>query len=166
MLGAKAGKIRLIFFHHCFLEASNNVLFFYYSITPSFQHVAPKSHLSVTKGDTPNSINLRLFIEITSCLHMIYAIARLNILAMLSILIEKTERSLRLAGVLAPTPRRAIPQIFNRQYSIPACPGWVKTDVVKKLITRHLTFILFLFLFLRLRFKLSVFRICYCAYLS
>ena len=23
-----------------------------------------------------------------------------------------------------PTPRRAIPQIFNRQYSISACPGW------------------------------------------
>ena len=34
-----------------------------------------------------------LFIEVTSCLHMIYAIVRLNILGMLSILIEKTERS-------------------------------------------------------------------------
>ena len=45
---------------------------------------------------------------------------------MLSLLIEKTERSLRLVGVVAPTPRRAIPQIFPPpadQYSIPACPG-------------------------------------------
>ena len=33
----------------------------------------------------------------------------------LSTYIEKTERSLRLAGVVAPTPRRAIPQIFNLQ---------------------------------------------------
>jgi hypothetical protein len=38
---------------------------------------------------------------------------------------KKTERSLRLVGVVAPTPRRAIQQIFNLQYSIPACPGWV-----------------------------------------
>jgi len=53
-----------------------------------------------------------------SCLRMIYAIARLNILGMLSILIEKTERSLRLVGVVAPTPRRAKPQIFNLQSSI------------------------------------------------
>ena len=60
---------------------------------------------------------------------------------MLSILIEKTERSLRLVGVVAPTPRRAIPQIFNIQFPDktgftlrfnpgifdalrPACPGW------------------------------------------
>jgi len=84
---------------------------------------------------------------------MIYAIARLNILApgstpsrrgildyapacgswrlqlgerenpaarrgMLSIKIEKTERSPRLVGVAAPAPRRAIPQIFNLQSSI------------------------------------------------
>jgi hypothetical protein len=37
---------------------------------------------------------------------------------MLSTYIEKTERSLRLVGVLAPTPRRAIQQIFNVQSSI------------------------------------------------
>jgi len=43
---------------------------------------------------------------------------------MLLIIIEKTERSLRLVGNLAPTPRRAIPQIFNLKYSIPACPDW------------------------------------------
>ena len=49
---------------------------------------------------------------------MIYTIARLNILAMLSIQIEKTERSLRLIGVVAPTARRAIQQIFNFQSSI------------------------------------------------
>ncbi len=44
---------------------------------------------------------------------------------MLSILIEKTKRSLRLLGVVAPTPRRAIPQIYPPpadQYSIPT---WV-----------------------------------------
>ena len=56
---------------------------------------------------------------------MIYAKAGLNILGMLSILIEKTERSLRLVGVVAPTPRREITQIFNLKSSIPACPGWV-----------------------------------------
>ena len=44
---------------------------------------------------------------------------------LLAFSIEKTERSLRLVGVVAPAPQRAIPQIFNRQYSIPACPGWV-----------------------------------------
>jgi hypothetical protein len=32
-------------------------------------------------SNTPDTIYLRLFIEITSYLHMIYAIARLNILA-------------------------------------------------------------------------------------
>ena len=31
---------------------------------------------------------------------------------------KKTERSLRLVGVVAPTPRRAIQQIFNHQSSI------------------------------------------------
>jgi hypothetical protein len=35
---------------------------------------------------------------------------------MLSIQIEKTERSLRLVGVVAPTPRRAIQQIVNIQF--------------------------------------------------
>jgi len=39
---------------------------------------------------------------------MIYAIARLNILEMLSILIEKTERS----------------DTINLQSSFPALPGW------------------------------------------
>jgi len=41
---------------------------------------------------------------------------------MLSILIEKTERILRLVGVIAPTPRRTIQPIVNLQSSIPACP--------------------------------------------
>jgi len=45
---------------------------------------------------------------------MIYAAARLNILGMLSILIEKTERS---------DTTNLQSSIFNRQYSIPACPG-------------------------------------------
>jgi hypothetical protein len=40
--------------------------------------------------------------------------------------IKRTERSLRLVGVIAPTPRRAIPQIVNRQFRLArlesACP--------------------------------------------
>jgi hypothetical protein len=45
---------------------------------------------------------------------------------MLSILIEKTERSLRLVGVvrLRLGERYHKSSILNRQYSIPACPGW------------------------------------------
>ena len=35
-----------------------------------------------------------------------------------SVLIEKTERSLRLVGVLSPAPRRAIQQIFNIQFRL------------------------------------------------
>ena len=42
---------------------------------------------------------------------------RLKIEGMLSIRIKKTERSLRLVGVAAPTPRRAIPQIVIRHSS-------------------------------------------------
>ena len=47
---------------------------------------------------------------------------------MLSILIEKTERSLRLVGVvrLRLGERYHKSSILNRQYSIPACPGWIK----------------------------------------
>jgi len=57
---------------------------------------------------------------------MIYAIARLNILGMLSILIEKKERSLRLVGVvrLRLGERYHRSSILNRQYSIQALPGW------------------------------------------
>ena len=44
--------------------------------------------------------------------------SQINILGMLSTYIEKTERSLRLVGVVAPTPRRAIPQIFNLQFRL------------------------------------------------
>jgi hypothetical protein len=44
------------------------------------------------KFQAPKAKYQPYFIEITSCLHMIYAIAGLNILGMLPILIEKTER--------------------------------------------------------------------------
>ena len=47
-----------------------------------------------------------LLIEISSYLHMIYAIARLNILGMLSILIEKTERSLPSLRAVGSTSRK------------------------------------------------------------
>ena len=49
---------------------------------------------------------------------------------MLSILIEKTERSLRLVGVvrLRLGERYQKSSILNRQYSIPACPGWVLSE--------------------------------------
>ena len=74
-----------------------------------------------------------LFIQIPSCLGMIYALVdcdlrkplwlkiddfRLKIKGMLSIKIKKTQRSLRLVRVVAPTPRRAIQQFFNLQSSI------------------------------------------------
>ena len=59
---------------------------------------------------------------------MIYIIVGLNILGMLSILIKKTERSLRLVGVLCLRlgERYHKSSILNRQYSIPACPGRFK----------------------------------------
>jgi hypothetical protein len=61
---------------------------------------------------------------------MIYAIAGLNILGILpveslwverSILIEKTERHAAQAPALRERYHKS--SIFNRQYSIPACPG-------------------------------------------
>jgi hypothetical protein len=42
--------------------------------------------------------------------------SQINILGMLSTYIEKTERS---------DTTNLQSSIFNRQYSIPACPGWV-----------------------------------------
>ncbi len=49
---------------------------------------------------------------------MIYAIAGLNILAILSILIEKTERAYS-----AEKATKARSDTTNLQSSIPACPG-------------------------------------------
>ena len=42
-------------FRNFFLKGLHQ-FFRHYSNTPVLQHVAPKSHLSVTKGDTPKSI--------------------------------------------------------------------------------------------------------------
>jgi hypothetical protein len=49
---------------------------------------------------------------------MIYVTARLDILGMLSHLNRKDRAKPPARRGCTPTPRRAIPQIFNRQYSI------------------------------------------------
>jgi hypothetical protein len=64
---------------------------------------------------------------------------------------------------------RLIPSIHNivwRLFSVYYYLSWVLPRVVKILISRLLIFILFLFLLMNVRFQVSVFRICYCVYLS
>jgi hypothetical protein len=62
----------------------------------------------------PQAMTIAVLRWILRSIAMQIKCAGLNILGMVSIKIEKTERSLRLVGVVAPTPRRAIPQIVPR----------------------------------------------------